>query len=88
MPPVCMREAALVAAASEQRAATDIFKKLSEELDLIMGNDSTEVKDGLRKVVLFLHSCFASNAAVLDEIKQKLVKNFELVFEVVSVKLR
>lgn len=51
---------------NEQRAATDIFKKLSEEFDVIITNHSDTVKEGLKFVANHLFSCYKTNLGYLN----------------------
>lgn len=57
---------------TEQRAATDIFKKLNDELDAIMSSDGTAVKEGLQQAAQFLCNCHQSNAALQKSIQENL----------------
>lgn len=57
---------------TEQRAATDIFKKLNDELDAIMSSDGTAVKEGLHQAAQFLCNCHQANAALQKSIQDNL----------------
>lgn len=57
---------------TEQRAATEIFKKLDNELDTIMSSDENSVRAGLRQAAEFLCRCHEMNAAVHQGVEEKL----------------
>ena len=56
----------------EQRAATEIFNKLDDELDVIMASNDVAVKDGLHQTTRFLFDCHQSNTALQKSIQDKL----------------
>jgi hypothetical protein len=58
--------------AAEQRAATDIFKKLDDELDAIMSSNNAAVKEGLQQAAQFLRQCHQTNAAIQKSIEDNL----------------
>ncbi len=51
-----------------QRSATDIFKKISDETELILAQNKQEVDEGLYATVKFLFSCFDTNRLHLEQI--------------------
>lgn len=55
-----------------QRSATDIFKKLSDETELILSQSKQEVIEGLHQTAKFLLSCFQTNSIDLGQIKAAL----------------
>jgi hypothetical protein len=57
---------------TEQRAATDIFKKLDDEVDAIMSSNDTAVKEGLHQAARFLCDCQQTNAALQKSIQENL----------------
>lgn len=57
---------------TEQRAASDIFKKLDDELDTIMSSDSTAVKEGLHQAAQFLCNCHQANSTLQKSIQDNL----------------
>lgn len=57
---------------TEQRAATDIFKKLNDELDTIMSSDGNAVKEGLHQAAQFLCNCHEANAILEKSIQDNL----------------
>ncbi len=57
---------------TEQRAATEIFKKLDDELDTIVSSDGNLVRTGLRQGAEFLCRCHQMNVAVHQGIQEKL----------------
>ncbi|MEW6654321.1 MAG: hypothetical protein AB1394_12775, partial [Bacteroidota bacterium] len=54
---------------NEQRAATDIFKKLNDEFDFIITNSGDVVKEGLKKTADYLFSCYNTNCGLLNIIQ-------------------
>jgi hypothetical protein len=57
---------------AEQRAASDIFKKLDEELDTIMSSNSTAVEQGLHQAAQFLCNCHQENSTLQKSIRDNL----------------
>lgn len=57
---------------TEQRAATEIFKKLSEEFDNIILSGGQEVKEGLKQSAQYLVNCFQDNNNLLKTIEENL----------------
>lgn len=56
----------------EQRAATDIFKQLDDEVDVIMSSNDAAVRDGLHQAARFLRDCHHNNAALQQSIRDNL----------------
>lgn len=57
---------------TEQRGATDIFKKLDDELDTIMSSNGAAVKEGLHQAAQFLCNCHQANATLRKSIQDNL----------------
>jgi hypothetical protein len=57
---------------TQQRAATDIFKKLDDEIDLIMSSNPAAVQDGLLRAGHFLSDCHQTNVALQKNISENL----------------
>ncbi len=57
---------------TEQRAATEIFKKLNDELDSIISGSGHEVKDGLKQAAQYLGTCFHENETLLKTTEENL----------------
>lgn len=57
---------------TEQRAATDIFKKLDDEVDIIMSSNDAAVREGLHQAAQFLCNCHQTNAALQKSIRDNL----------------
>lgn len=59
---------------ADQRAASDIFKKLEDELDGIVSNSHSDIITGLHSVAEFLFLCFSENktifASMHDDLKR------------------
>lgn len=59
---------------NEQRAATEIFKKLSEEFDVIITNHGDTVKEGLKFTANYLFGCYKTNLGYLNNLQAFLNK--------------
>lgn len=59
---------------TEQRSASDIFKKLENELDLLFSNHKNDVKIGLTNIATYLHLCMKENENILKLIEDDLIK--------------
>jgi hypothetical protein len=57
---------------TEQRAATDIFKKLDDEIDTIISSNGAYVKEGLLQTAKFLRNCHQTNASLQKSIQDNL----------------